>query len=305
MTEAASPPKAEAEKRSATAALGRVPECRRHVTLSSRSRREIGVNNARTGARVPKVRRSWRPRPLGDAATSVPERVPVCRCHVTPAAETEETSPHQRPDGCPRVDGTSPPPAETEESFEQTRSQTPCPSADLTSPPPAETEEDSATSTPGRVRLPTSRHPLQPKPKKTPQHRRPNGARLPMEHHPLQPKPKKTPQHRRPNGARLPKEHRPLQPKPERTPNNPRPCWCSFVDETSHPSAETEERFATSTPERARLSTRRHPLRPKPEGAPQHRRESGARSPPYVPPTAAEATTNLTHNNSRTGARST
>ena len=254
---------------------------------------------------MPKVRRSWRPRPLGDAATSVPERVPVCRCHVTPAAETEETSPHQRPDGCPRVDGTSPPPAETEESFEQTRSQTPCPSADLTSPPPAETEEDSATSTPGRVRLPTSRHPLQPKPKKTPQHRRPNGARLP-------------------------KEHRPLQPKPERTPNNPRPCWCSFVDETSHPSAETEERFATSTPERcsfvdetshpsaeteerfatstperARLSTRRHPLRPKPEGAPQHRRESGARSPPYVPPTAAEATTNLTHNNSRTGARST
>jgi len=90
-TEAASPSAAETEKRSTTAALGRVPEGRRHATLSSRNRRESRVNNARTGARLPKVRRSWWSKP-------------------------QETPQHPCPNECPFADVTSPPAAETEES---------------------------------------------------------------------------------------------------------------------------------------------------------------------------------------------
>lgn len=194
------PSPAETEERAASTTLGRVPVCRRYVAPGGRNRRRRRNIRARTSARLPMSHHPLRPKP---------KRAP----------------PHQRPDGCPRVDGTSPPPAETEESSEHTRSQIPVSVSRPRITPPAETEEDSATSTPGRCPFAdgTSRAPAETEERSA----------------------TSTPE-------RCPFADGTSPPPAEARENSEQSAsvLCSFVDETSHPSAETEERFATSTPER-------------------------------------------------------
>jgi len=104
----------------------RQQHCRSRFTPCGRNREEIDDSGARTDARRSKARHPLQPKPkreprqqrsdgcpfaegtsllavetAGDAATSVPERVSVCRCHVTPPAETEENAATSTPGRVP------------------------------------------------------------------------------------------------------------------------------------------------------------------------------------------------------------
>jgi hypothetical protein len=227
----------------ATVALGRVPDCRRHVApaaetvevprqlrsdgcpmvvgaspRAAETTRRSATTASGLGARLPPPRRP-RGRNRGGPATVALGRVPDCRRHVAPAAETVEVPRQLRSDGCPSADGTSPHPAEAgRRSVSPTLGRVPACRRCLALG--GRSRSRRRTSAPEQVpvcrRCVTLRH-------RSGRKRRHidarTGALVPTVIHPLRPKPKRDP-HSRESDSRCPfaDGRRPLRPKPKWTP---------------------------------------------------------------------------------------
>jgi hypothetical protein len=222
-TSTASPTPTEAGTNSTTAALERVPDCRRHVAPAAetvevpRQLRSDGCpiaavtspprpkpwrsrdSCARTGARWSSVLHPARPKPRGDRRQLHPDWVPDCRRHVAPAAETVEVPRQLRSDGCPIAAATSPP---------------------------------------------------QPKPWRSRDSCARTGAQVPMALHPTQPKLDGDPCRRRSDGCPRAEGALPWAAEAARGAARPRPNRCPFADAASPSATEAAERGATSTPGR-------------------------------------------------------
>jgi len=167
---------------------------------------------ARTGARLPTLRHSLPPKRRKEARHRRPDGCPFADAASLPATEAAErgaTSTPGRVPSCRRVIHALRPKPKGDPHI---RSQTPCPFANGTPPSPTEAEADAATSTPGRCPIAVDASELVPvcRRRLTPSSRNRReirdldsrtGARLPPPPHPLQPKPKRDPRPRLPDGC--------------------------------------------------------------------------------------------------------
>jgi hypothetical protein len=287
---------AETAKRSASTTLGRVPEGRRRVTFRSRNHGEIGVDNARTGARLPKVRRinaAETAKRRRNIRARTGARLPTRHHPLQP--KPKRAAPHRRPDGCPF--------------------------ADETSPPPAETGESSATSTPGRV--PVCRRSVTPRGRNRKELRTihdPTRCPSADPRHLLQPKPEKTPRHRRQDECPFADETSPPPAEaeessatstPGRVPVCRRPVTTSGRNQRElrtirvragaldrrhvTPFSRSQRAIGDIDAGRCPFAAARSATRSRSHGRPHTRQPpDGARLPLRAPPPAAEATDDLT-----------
>jgi hypothetical protein len=203
-----------------TATPGRVPGNGAEGTSPSETEAAESVAHPRPNGCSTTSTASPTPTEAGtNSTTAALERVPDCRRHVAPAAETVEVPRQLRSDGCPSADGTSPHPAEAgRRSVSPTLGRVPACRRCLALG--GRSRSRRRTSAPEQVpvcrRCVTLRH-------RSGRKRRHidarTGALVPTVIHPLRPKPKRDP-HSRESDSRCPfaDGRRPLRPKPKWTP---------------------------------------------------------------------------------------